>query len=262
MSCLGNTYNPVPTREWSRVQNQCTYFNPIPPSSTLFIPLLGIEVPYETAYYYTALLNKGNVLQYKNNSSQLTKKQRYSKIATAQWTNRTTTWATQSDKYTNPNTNSLKRVGNTNITLDGTTTNLPITPTCIPPIIPDNPNLPPIIGGGGNPSNPVIPPPPPPDAGGGTNIIPDVPIDGPITPIVIPNNGNLICNAIVNPCTGETMVNKANQTFYPTTDSDVPGPIQYLYWNPRIQTWYPKQRLTMSNSGNKWPYNSKFIFAA
>ena len=25
MSCLGNKYNPVPTKEWYRYENRCTY---------------------------------------------------------------------------------------------------------------------------------------------------------------------------------------------------------------------------------------------
>jgi hypothetical protein len=56
------------------------------------------------------MISKGNVLQYKKNSSSLTKNQRYSQIAKGMWTNRTKTWATQSDKYTNPNMTSLRRV--------------------------------------------------------------------------------------------------------------------------------------------------------
>lgn len=212
MSCLGPFYNPIPTREWSRVQDQCTYFTGSPPP-TINVPLLGITVPFDVASYYKDLLRKGNVLQYKKNSSNLTKSQRYSQIAKGMWTNRNTTWATQSDKYSNPNTKSLKRVGNINITLDRTQTFLPV--TCP------------------------------------TNLV---------NQVVIPDLGNLICNTTENICTGETTTQRANKFLNPTTDSDVPGTIQELYWNPKIQTWYPKQRLTMNNSTNKWPYNSKFIF--
>jgi hypothetical protein len=55
---------------------------------------------------------KSNILQYKANSSNLTKKQQYSLIAQSKWKNRTKTWATQSMKYTNPNTTNLPKVGN------------------------------------------------------------------------------------------------------------------------------------------------------
>jgi hypothetical protein len=50
--------------------------------------------------------------------------------------------------------------------------------------------------------------------------------------------------------------------YYPTSDSNVPGPIQPLYWDPKLQTWYPKQRLTMNNSTNKWPTNYKLFRSA
>lgn len=215
MSCLGPYYLPQPPRAWNRVQNQCTYFTGSPPA-TVRVPLLGITVPFSALAYQTALINKGNVLQYKKNSSNLTKQQRYSQIAKGKWTNRTTTWATQSDKYSNPNTKSLKRVGTENITLDGIPTNLPI--TC--PLSPGY---------------------------------------DPAAPVVILNSGNLICNTTENICTGETVTQPANRLFNPTSASDVPGPIQELYWNDRIQTWYPRQNLTMNNSTDKWPYNAKFI---
>jgi hypothetical protein len=56
------------------------------------------------------MLLKGNILQYKKNSSNLTKQQRYSQIAKGQWTNRTKSWASQTQTSTNPNTSSLLRV--------------------------------------------------------------------------------------------------------------------------------------------------------
>jgi hypothetical protein len=256
MSCLGPFYNPIPTREWSRVQNECTYFNGSPPA-TITVPQLNITVPIEVADYYKNLLRKGNVLQYKKNSSNLTKSQRYSKIANGMWTNRNTTWATQTDRYSNPNTLSLKRVGTVNINLDGSSSSLPVTcptnPVVIDNILPVN-----VIQTGNNPIIPPPPPPPPADSGGDS--IPIVPIDTPVTPTVVADLGNLLCNTTENICTGETQTRLANKLFYPTTDSDVPGVIQELYWNPRIQTWYPRQRLNMNNSTDKWPINSKFIF--
>jgi hypothetical protein len=99
MSCFGPCYNPVPTREWSRFQNTCSFNN-----SETISPITALEI---------ATNNKGNILQYKKNSSNLTKRQIYSQIAKGKWTNRTTNWATQSDTYTNPNTNELTRVNNT-----------------------------------------------------------------------------------------------------------------------------------------------------
>lgn len=55
--------------------------------------------------------HKAEVLQYKANSSNLTKKQRYSKIMNRRWSTRPTVFATQSLTYTNPNTHSFLRMG-------------------------------------------------------------------------------------------------------------------------------------------------------
>jgi hypothetical protein len=67
----------------------------------------------------------------------------------------------------------------------------------------------------------------------------------------------------VNPCTGEVITKtRANQLCYPSTASDVPGPAVPLCWYPYIQTWYPKQRLTMNTTTDKWPINAKDIGVA
>ena len=96
-------YLPIPPRVWSRVQNPCSviaYNNDDPAANSDFA----------RAEYERQMLLKGNILQYKKNSSNLTKKQRYTQIAKGMWTNRTKTWATQSVTYTNPNMTSLLRV--------------------------------------------------------------------------------------------------------------------------------------------------------
>lgn len=193
-------YLPQPPRAWSRVNNQCTFET----SRSLndgYDPLIFKRV---------AQIKKGNVLQYKKNSSQLTKQQRYSQIAKGLWTNRTKTWATQSDIYTNPNTTSLKRVGYIEVV---------------------NPN--PRIKDPFNCPN-----------------------------FTYKDFGILICGTYENPCTGEIVEKTAQPNFHPTTDSDVPGPIKLLYWDPRLQTWFPKVRRTMNNSGNKWPVNYKLFRSA
>ena len=102
MSCLDPSYNPVPTRLWSRVQSNCSLVIP----TNLVNPLTPTEA------ITLQMRRKGNVLQYKSNSSNLTKQQQYSLIAQGKWTNRTKTWATQSITYTNLNTNNLPKVGN------------------------------------------------------------------------------------------------------------------------------------------------------
>jgi hypothetical protein len=221
-----NTYSydylPQPPRAWSRVDNQCTYESTAP--DTIYDPLTKKYVPLAEIYYRAALINKGNVLQYKKNSSQLTKNQRYTQIAKGMWTNRTRTWATQSDVYTNPNTTSLKRVGFVEYPEND--------------ISPSSPN---------NPSGPYF------------QYFPDS-VNCPN--LTFKDGGTLICSTYENPCTGKIIEKTFQQNYYPTTDSNVPGPIQYLYWDPRLQTWYPKERKTMNNSSNKWPYNYKFFTSA
>jgi hypothetical protein len=191
-----NNYLPIPERAWSRVENRC------PNDSS------GNFQNYSDIYYKTALINKGNVLQYKKNSTQLTKNQRYAQIAKGLWTNRTKSWATQTDTYTNPNISSLKRVGFIEY-----------------------------------PRNDISDPFNCPD-------------------LTFKDGGNLVCGVYQNPCTGEVVDKTYAPKYYPTSDSDVPGPIQQLYWDPKLQTWYPKQRLTMNNSTDKWPINYKLFKSA
>ncbi len=186
-------YNPVPPKVWYRVQHPCTFNT----SSELA----------ET--FSQKMLAKGNVLQYKKNSSNLTKSQRYSKIARGQWVSRGKTYATQSEKYTNPNTTSLLRVNGISVEE--------------PPGFP-NPNLCP------------------------NNIYQD--------------GGNLVCNTIVNPCTGEVIQKTTARSCYLTSDSDVPGPIRTLCWDNRLQTWYPRQQYFMNNSTDKWPEGYKGLVTA
>ena len=232
---------PQPPRVWYRVQNP-------------FIELSPLEADK------IAMLNKGNVLQYKANSSNLTKAQKYSNIAKG--LNNNTTWATQSTRgYTNPNTTSLKRTGNVvNIEISSSTGDV-IGPTlepltCPKPIITINEDLPFNNGTGGG-INPDIPLPVNPSPGSNVfpNIIPVIPVE----PVVIQDGGVLICSVQENVCTGETKSTISQQLCNPTTDSNVPGPIQELCWNDGTQTWYPRQRYIMTNSGNKFPYNYKFV---
>ena len=161
-----NTYYlPQPPREWSRVQNSCSLVNDSTTNGFVKLPYSNKVVPSPLLAYNLQMLNKGNILQYKANSGSLTKAQRYSKIARGQWTNRNTTWASQSTNgITNPNTTSLKRVGSFNIALDPITgqvlgpTLLPL--TCPEPIINNYPSIPPTIQS--STLEPPVPPPPPP----------------------------------------------------------------------------------------------------
>jgi len=130
MYCFnGKYYLPQPPRAWSRVQNSCSFESEtLNPNTIVRLPYTNKEVPVSSLATELAMLNKGNVLQYKKNSSNLTKNQRYSQIAKGQWTNRHKTWATQSaNGYTNPNNQQLARVGGVNVTLNGVVTDSSVT---------------------------------------------------------------------------------------------------------------------------------------
>jgi hypothetical protein len=205
MPCFLN-YNPVPPRVWSRVQNLCS--TDTDSSNVIYDPITN---KYVLKSDIQQRLLKGNILQYKKNSSNITKNQRYSQIAKGTWINRTKNYATQTEKYTNPNNNSLLRVNSETIVL---------------------PN---------NIYNPFY-------CSGSTNTIED--------------GGNLIGTTTVNPCTKQIISVTKTQNCFPTYCSDVPGKIEVLCWDPKIDTWYPKTRYIMPTSGTKWPDNYKFFVSA
>lgn len=278
MACFAfNGQPPRPPRVWSRVQGIC---------STLPVDTIS---PIEAGTI--AMASKGNVLQYKKNSSNITKQQRYSQIAKGMWTNRNTTWASQTITTTMPNTLSLKRVNYKTIYLDnGAPANLPITcPTPVEPTIPNKLPINPNINGSNQlndtqfgiitPPCPVyvIPPGPPIYiVGGPYPEVPKKPVDPIIIPVlpyikpplepaprvVIPDGGNLICNITENICTGEVLSDtRANDNCNPSSASDVPGPIVPLCYNDGLPTYYPRQRYIMTNSANKFPVGYKFMRA-
>lgn len=79
----------------------------------------------------------------------------------------------------------------------------------------------------------------------------------------IPDGGSLICTTIVNPCDNNQVIKQVIPNYcYPTTASDVPGPIKNLCWRDGWQTWYPKTRYVMTSSGNKFPVNYKGLVSA
>jgi hypothetical protein len=224
MSCLGPAYLPVPPREWSRVQSSCT-FDPVSTVSNIDPTVIQQQL-------------KGNVLQYKKNSANFTKKQIYNQIAQGKWINRNTTWATQSQTFTNPNTQHLKRVAYTNLAYyPSTGLSVPTDSAITCPIVP----LPLVF---------AFPPPYPP------TYPPASSSSSETEPIIIPNGGGLVCGTRENICTGESSSQPTTTLCHPSSDSDVPGPLTYLCWNDGEQTWYPRQRYVMNNSTNKFPVNA------
>jgi len=217
MPYLGSDYNPKPPREWYRFENQCTYSN------------APVQIQNGQAYLLE-VLKKGNVLQYKKNSSNITKQQRYAQIAKGMWTNRTTNWATQTQSYTNPNTGSLKRVGYNNINTKNPTVLLNLngrgqnaennaaffllqdtgTPLTCP--VKDNaimyyslPTNDGDFGTSGVSPPPIIPPahkPEKKDSAISVVLPPIVPLNIAPETNVIPDGGTLVCNISENICTG------------------------------------------------------------
>jgi len=218
-------YNPIPPRAWSRVENPC--FLRVPNDNNdnnnlIYSALTNTYLPSNQASEETQMRLKGNILQYKNNSSNLTKKQKFSKIARGQWISKKS-YGVQSLIYTNPNTNNLQRVNYVEIP-------------------PNN-----IIGLPNNPSGPF-----------------QVGIFNPsfCATINVTEGGSLVSNSYVNQCTGEITKTTKNIDCYPTYCSDVPGSPILLCWKNGKQTWFPKKRYTMTNSGNKWPVNYKAFVSA
>jgi hypothetical protein len=244
MSCY-NSLPPNPTREWTRVENRCLTDNStISPSEALL----------------DAMQYKGNILQYKNNSANLTKNQKYALIAQGKWLLRNKTYATQSETYSNPNTNTLNRINSTNIdTNNGNQETTEPPSSCNTSPIAQTSDLPEVLSNSTT-TPPVIPPIPPipltiislanvallNDGGAGSNVS-----------NIITNGGTLICNQQQNPCTGKITTTAQSNYCYSTTFSNVPyGNV--LCYNTEL-LYYPRKRYTMNNSANKWPNGSNFI---
>lgn len=165
---------------------------------------------------------KGNILQYKGNSSNYSKKMIYSKIIQGTWTNRKKSYASQGVKYTNPNTHFFTQSGNSNILLNGVSTNEQITCPPYSNLIYYNSNQ------RANPSNGVI-----------------------------SNGGVFNCNKQENPCSGYVKVSAPINYCFSTSCSDVPGRETFLCYKSTNNSYYPKPKRVMTNVGGKFPINYK-----
>ena len=171
MSCY-NSLPPNPPRKWSRVESRCTSNEETINSSEALL---------------IAMQYKGNILQYKKNNANLTKNQKYSLIGQGKWLLNRKTYATQSETYSNPNTNSLYRVNGTNIdTNNGNQeTSDPVSFCNLTPVSQAN-DLPEILSNTTS-TPPVLPPIPPVPAISLVNI-----------PLLVNNNNGIISNVIKN----------------------------------------------------------------
>jgi len=212
-------YNPKPTHVWSRLQNQCTYITPNNDYTQVYIPLTNQTVTQAHANYETKMFYKGNILQYKCNSAQLTKNQKYSQLANRNGPSRKKNFATQTISYSNPNNSGLLRVGYTTYSF---------------------PNE--IIGAPNNISGPFAY---------------DVKNPNECSSNEVQDGGILICGTYSNQCSGEIYKknNEPTNICNSSTASNVPGD-SILCWNKKIKTWFPKPKYN-NNSANKWPVNYK-----
>lgn len=210
---------PPLSNEWNRFSNRIFLYTPNP-----------------QAIYQKIANRKAYTLLHRQNASQLPAKLKYAAIAKGMWTNRKTSWASQSVQHTttNPNVNQFLRVNKAY--LDMTTgANIEQIQTIIPTSC--QPNFAAIPY-----SDPTIPPPPPPSS----NVNPSLPIIPPVSTfdiknlIIIPESkaiaaldnqlqqilevgGSLVCTATANPCTGAILQEYSTNQCYPSSDSNVPG---------------------------------------
>jgi hypothetical protein len=207
---LNPGYNPNPPRIGYRSSTCNTLY---PDETNVFTPTQQELIKQQY---------KGNVLQYKANSSNYSKNTIYSKIIQGTWTNRKRCYASQRVKYTNPNTQFFAQEGNSNILLNGVSTNYPV--TC-----PPYSNL--VYYNSNQRANPAIG--------------------------VISNGGVFICNKQVNPCTGYVKTNPPVNYCFSTTCSDVPGRETFLCYKSTNNPYYPKPKRIMTDVGIKFPINYK-----
>jgi hypothetical protein len=220
------SYNPIPPRAWSRVQNPCTYnTSDVSGESTVFIPLTGQTVSQLQANYDNKQIYKGNILQYKGNSAMLTKSQKYSQLARCAGPSRNKVYASQSDTYTNPNTKGLLRSGFQTYPY---------------------PNE--IVGAPNNISGPF-------------NYNVSNPND--CSSNTIQDGGVLVWGTYANPCSGEIYIKSNTNAIIcnPASASNVPGP-GYLCWNKNLESWFTRKRYFMNTSNDKWPINYKAFVSA
>lgn len=215
------TYLPTTPRVWSRVQNAITMGTPdTNTNAQTYVPILDKSVSYQESDYYDKLLYKGNILQHKKNSFQLSQNQQYSRIANGFSSYRTRSFATQTQTYCNPNTLSLLRVNSTQVPYND------------------------LVGSPNNPSGPFQ---------YGDQVINDCSNN------FIEIGGNLVCGIYADKCSGEILKVSKNPVdqWTPNYCSDVPGPFTLLYWNPKFQSYFPSQTRQMNTSLDKFPQGYK-----
>jgi hypothetical protein len=105
--CLQPVPNPLnPTRLWSRYDNKCIRCNYSTEPSQIpgFTPIICTDNP---SNYDLDMRRKAEVLQYKKNNAQLSKKQKWAQTVKGNGPGKNYVWATQTVSYTDPNIKNL-----------------------------------------------------------------------------------------------------------------------------------------------------------
>ena len=267
MSCLGPNYLIPTTRPWYRRQSICnditSYLNRnLNENDTIYIPILKKYVLITELDNEFKMLKKAIVLQYdyRRHTNKLTKNQIYALIAKGKWITRKT-YATQTETYSDPNNQHLKRVNYAVINANtGAQTTEPITCPAFTPqtpanTLPPNNNTPSVV--------PNILPPPPPTPSKNKFILPDIfPVVNDIINHNIPDGGNLIIGTISDICSDKTkIICDINPVVcFPSSYSNVPrenGEDKELCYIKGSPTWLISNKINTSSAvdGNKFPTN-------
>jgi hypothetical protein len=274
MSCLGPNYLVSTTTPWYRRETICNrtinYLNNnLNANDTIYVPILKKYVLISKLDDEFKMFKKGNVLQYAyiHHTNKLTKNQTYALISKGKWISKKG-YATQTETFTDPNINYLKRVNYTVINSEtGAETTEPITCPAFTPqtpanTLPPNNNTPSVV--------PNILPPPPPTPSKNKFTLPD------IKPVVntpqnknIPDGGNLIIGVLEDICSGKTKIvcDYNPIVCFPSSCSNVPrenGVDTELCYTLGSPTYFAKSKINNSSAidGGQFPTNYKGLLSA
>jgi len=218
----------------------------------VFVPYLKRTIPTRELGYVISMFRKGNVLQYSANSSANTKNQTYSNTVKG-FQKRKKVWSTQTVSFSDPNVNKLERVNST--VISNNPNGVLFFPDCSNPV----PNIAPFPS-----PSPSTAPVNYPDVPDGTQ---NEPTNGPVAYPIIPVPSvklepSIIDGGNLHSCTQEDFCSGKISTYfmdnfncYPTSDSNVPGPIINLCYPKNIPVTIPRQRTTYVSNATKWPIN-------
>lgn len=248
--CLARNYLPYPPRLWQRSSTPCYLFlENMQPDTLVTIPYINKTIPASQLGAVTKMFSKGNVLQYPCNRSLDTKKTTFSKISRGAWTSRKKSWSSQTTSFTNPNVNQLYR-SNSSINSNNANGQTFFADCQIPKKT--TVSFPYPSQSGGQTNYPNIPESK--DANTTSYAYPTTTVPPKLNESII-EGGNLVSCTNENICTGLIKSALKDIACYPTSSSDVPGPIINLCYPNNIPVTIPRQIRTYTNNATKWPTN-------